>query len=222
MCLGYIHAIRNQEQCGSCWAFAASEALSDRFTIASKGAVNVVLSPQDLLSCDTNDMGCNGGWVKNAWQYMEDYGIVSDECDPYYSGNGVNNVCPGEDKCMNKTASFHKYKVADFYQLDNVEDIQREIMINGPVEASFSVPKSFFSYMNGVYVPGPPSQDPIEGGHAIKILGWGVYGEEETPYWLCANSWGTGWGGLDGFFMIKRGEDTCKIESDVWGGHPVV
>lgn len=57
----YIHPIRNQEKCGSCWAFAASEVLSDRFGIVSKGAENAVLSPESLVSCDKTDNGCEGG-----------------------------------------------------------------------------------------------------------------------------------------------------------------
>ena len=55
-----VHEIRDQQRCGSCWAFAATEVLSDRFCIASEGAVNVILSPQDMVSCDKADMGCNG------------------------------------------------------------------------------------------------------------------------------------------------------------------
>ena len=64
---GCVHAIRDQGQCGSCWAFAATEALSDRFCIASGGSVNVVLSPEDMVSCDTGNMGCNGGYLDRAW-----------------------------------------------------------------------------------------------------------------------------------------------------------
>lgn len=57
------------------------------------------------------------------------------------------------------------------------------------------------------------------GGHAVKILGWGV--EEDTPYWLVANNWNTDWGD-QGLFKIKRGNSECGFESDVTGGIPVV
>jgi cathepsin B len=62
-----VHAIRDQQQCGSCWAFGASESFSDRFAIASSGKINVVLSPEDMVSCDTTDYGCGGGYMENAW-----------------------------------------------------------------------------------------------------------------------------------------------------------
>ena len=59
----YTHAIRNQQSCGSCWAFGAAEALSDRFAIASAGKVNIVLSVEELVSCDRSNMGCQGGYL---------------------------------------------------------------------------------------------------------------------------------------------------------------
>ncbi len=76
---GAIHPIRNQAQCGSCWAFGATEALSDRFAIETNLSTNVVLSPQDLVSCDNADgnEGCNGGYPIKAWQYMQATGFVA-------------------------------------------------------------------------------------------------------------------------------------------------
>ena len=54
----YIHSVRDQGQCGSCWAFGATEAVSDRFAIVSNGKIDEVLSPQELVSCDPGDYGC--------------------------------------------------------------------------------------------------------------------------------------------------------------------
>ncbi len=80
-----IHPIRDQAQCGSCWAFAATETLSDRFCIASSGKTDVILSPQDLVSCDTWNQGCNGGILSWAWSYLTNTGAVTDSCFPYES-----------------------------------------------------------------------------------------------------------------------------------------
>lgn len=77
-----VHAIRNQGKCGSCWAFAATEVLSDRFCIASEGKVDVVLSPEDMLSCDYIDHGCNGGNPVLSWIYLRIVGVVSEKCRP--------------------------------------------------------------------------------------------------------------------------------------------
>lgn len=58
-----------------------------------------------------------------------------------------------------------------------------------------------------------------EGGHAVKIVGWGV--EDGTKYWLVANSWNSDWGD-EGFFKIIRGTDNCGFEEDLSGGLPIV
>ena len=59
---GSIHPIRDQGSCASCWAHKAFEVLPDRFCIASGGTINVVLSPQEMVSCDDFDKGCHGGY----------------------------------------------------------------------------------------------------------------------------------------------------------------
>jgi len=71
-----IHPIRNQEKCGSCWAFSASEALSDRFCI--EGGDDVILSPEALLECDRLDHGCDGGELQNVWRYLSKVGTTTD------------------------------------------------------------------------------------------------------------------------------------------------
>lgn len=89
-------------------------------------------------------------------------------------------------------------------------------MTNGPVEASFTVYQDFLTYKSGVYVHKTGS---AVGGHAIKIMGWGVLNNQ--PYWLCANSWNNQWGD-NGFFMILRGVNECGIESNIVAGMPII
>jgi cathepsin B len=85
-----IHPIRDQQQCGSCWAFGATEALSDRFCIAGK---DIILSPQDPVSCDIDNYGCDGGYINAVWSYFVNTGVVSDACWPYTSGGGDSGIC---------------------------------------------------------------------------------------------------------------------------------
>ena len=89
-------------------------------------------------------------------------------------------------------------------------------MTNGPVEGAFTVYSDFLSYNSGVYQHTTGEE---LGGHAIRILGWGV--EDSTPYWLVANSWNQDWGDK-GFFKILRGSDECGIESGIVAGTPKV
>ena len=98
------------------------------------------------------------------------------------------------------------------------EAIKREIYKNGPLEASYTVYADFLSYKSGVYqhVTGKKL-----GGHAVRILGWGVDKTTSTPYWLIANSWNTDWGD-HGFFKIKRGNNECEIEGHINAGIPKI
>lgn len=77
-----VHPVRDQGHCGSCWAFGATEALSDRFCVASKGQVDVILSPQYLVDCDSGNMGCSGGYLDAAWEFMAT-GVPDDKCYPF-------------------------------------------------------------------------------------------------------------------------------------------
>jgi len=190
---------------------------SDRAAIASNGTVQGSApngySPEDLVSCDTVDQGCRGGYLDKAWDYISQTGLLTDSCFPYVAGSSGTPPCA--TTCQDSSA-FTRTKAKGGYQLKTVDDIKKEIFTNGPVQAGFMVYKSFFAYTQGVYHKGIFEFTP-EGGHAIKILGWGT--EDNTPYWLCANSWGTAWG-AQGFFKIKQGN--CKIEEQVFAGIPAL
>lgn len=206
-----IHAIRDQGHCGSCWAHAASEVLSDRFCIASNGEIDVTLSPQDMVSCDYFDHGCNGGILTASWIYLRFFGIVSDECKPYTSGKGAVESCPiFKSKCSAEGQTYKKYKAKNFYYLPTINEIKQNILEKGPIETGFSVYSDFMDYKSGIYKRGAHAS--MLGGHAVKIIGWGK--EDETEYWIVANSWSEKWG-ENGFFRIAFRE--CGIENVIAG-----
>lgn len=202
---GLIAPIRDQQRCGSCWAFSAAETLTDRASIVA-GKATPVLSPEDMVSCDKSNMGCNGGRLPQAWTYLKNTGIVTDACFPYTAGSGKAPACV--TSCVDGSA-WTKTKAASVYAVRGVANMQKEIMTNGPVQVAFKVYKSFMSYKSGVYKKGKFELVP-EGGHAVKIVGWGT--ESGSDYWLVANSWNTNWGD-EGFFKISRGDNQCGIET---------
>jgi len=233
-----IGEIRDQGGCGSCWAFGAVEAMSDRICIHSEGKVNAHLSAENLVSCCYGcGFGCNGGFPGAAWSYWVKRGIVtggnynsSQGCQPYIIAACEHHVDGDRPPCTEgPTPKCVKTCDADYtvpYEEDlyygsssysvkkHVQDIQLEIMNNGPVEGALTVYEDFPTYKSGVY---QHVHGKALGGHAIRILGWGV--EAGTPYWLIANSWNTDWGD-NGYIKILRGKDHCGIESQITAGLP--
>lgn len=231
-----LHEVRDQGNCGSCWAVAAAEAMTDRMCIASGGSNTVRLSEEDLVSCCgfMCGQGCNGGYPSSAWGYFARTGLVSggaygseEGCYPYevapcsHHVSGKYPACAGETStpscarsCQNGASwSGDKHKGTSSYSVHSDQaQIQAEIMQHGPVEAGFTVYEDFPSYSSGVYQHMTGRQ---LGGHAVKVVGWGV--EDSTPYWLVANSWNSDWGDK-GYFKIARGNDECGIESGIVAG----
>lgn len=237
-----IREIRDQGSCGSCWAFGAVESMSDRICIHSEGKIHFRVSSEDLVSCcHTCGFGCNGGFPGAAWSYWVRKGLVSggpygsdQGCQPYaispceHHVNGTRPPCEGEGgktpKCVKKCQASYNVPYAkdkrfgkSSYSISSHEDqIRKEIMTNGPVEGAFTVYEDLLHYKEGVY---QHVKGKMLGGHAIRILGWGV--ENDTKYWLIANSWNSDWGD-NGYFKILRGENHLGIESSIAAGLPKI
>jgi len=126
-------------------------------------------------------------------------------------------VTPSCHKKCTDGEAWKKYKCASAAtKSTTVAGTKSEIAAHGPVETGFNVYEDFMSYSSGVYhhVSGR-----LEGGHAVKILGWGHDLVSGYDYWLCANSWGTSWG-EKGFFRIKQGDS--GIDDATFGCAPAV
>jgi len=226
-----MKVIRDQSACGSCWAFGAAEAMSDRICVHLNK--NVSLSAGDMaFCCDSCGDGCNGGYPSAAWQYFQDTGLVEEDCYPYPFPSCDHHIpnsphpCPSDEypspSCPNScNAAWNGppwnqdlYHASSAYDLSGEADIKTEIFTNGPVETAFTVYEDFLTYKSGVYQHTSGGE---LGGHAVKFMGWGT--ENGTPYWLVANSWNPHWGD-NGYFKILRGSDECGIEDAVSAGIP--
>jgi cathepsin B len=212
-----VSEVRAQHKCGACWAFSGTSVLSDRFCIASKGAIKVNLSPQELVSCDPVNHGCRGGQLDSAWSFLESTGVTQDECLPYVSGEDKHNIpkCPN-GVCSNSTLKYKKYKAAEKQSgpLTCARQIKKELLESGPVQTGFIVYEDFMHYKGGIY---EMTHGEEMGGHAVKIVGWGK--ENNTEFWIAQNSWGSTWG-EDGYFRIKMGQ--CMFDENAFVGFPDV
>lgn len=164
--------IRDQGSCGSCWAFGAVEAMSDRICV--KTGKNIEISAEDLLSCcDECGMGCEGGWPAMAWDFWEETGLVTGgkyhthgTCRPYTIAECSHHVNDPDRKpcgdledtpeCKKRCESDYKteYQKDKRYGVDAEEysgevEIQMEIMKNGPVEGMLMVYSDFLQYKSG-------------------------------------------------------------------------
>jgi cathepsin B len=204
--------IRDQQHCGSCWAFSAAEVLTDRFCIKSNGKIKEILSPQDMVSCNTDNHGCQGGTLDATWNYLESTGITSDECTPYVSGDGKNVPHCSHGTCSDTKLKYSKYRAASGSSkaLTCATQIKQEIMKNGPVQTGFIVYEDFMHYKSGIYKHTHGEQ---LGGHAVKILGWGV--DNGESHWIVQNSWGPNWA-ENGTFRIAEKE--CLISENAYAG----
>jgi cathepsin B len=235
-----IKEVRDQAACGSCWAFGAVEAMSDRICIASDQTVQTRISAEDLNSCCSScGMGCNGGYPSAAWDYFVRTGLVTgdlygnnDWCLPYSIPGCAHHVAPIKplepcgsivptpactQKCNSHyTTSYSKDKHygKNSYSVRGESKMMNELSTNGPFEVAFSVYEDFLSYKTGVYTH---TSGRMLGGHAVKVVGYGS--ESGTDYWLIANSWNETWGD-NGFFKISRGNNECGIESQGVAGLP--
>ncbi|CAJ0594794.1 unnamed protein product [Cylicocyclus nassatus] len=234
-----IKLIRDQANCGSCWAVSAASAMSDRVCMQSNGARRTMVSDTDILACCgiSCGLGCYGGFVLSAWTYAKNKGVCSggpykatDCCKPNefhpcgkHKDQPYYGECPDDAKtpacrarCQFRYRKDYEgdkiYASSSYWVNENETAIQKEIMANGPVQAAFRVYTDFMYYTSGVYMYKWGEE---AGGHVIKIIGWGV--ENGVKYWLVANSWNFDWG-EEGYFKILRGSNECGIEEEVAAG----
>jgi hypothetical protein len=187
---GLVTPAKNQEACGSCWAFASAGALESHLLKAYQAGPKD-LSEQQQVSCNTDMSGCNGG-NSLAIRYWEFKGPLYESCFPYTASH--------ETDCEESGCAQLDYRVIDWHTVD-VNDFKNSLYNYGPSYWRFNVYNDFFTYWNtgspgSVYVN---QSSTYEGGHAVLLIGW----DDNKGAYLCKNSWGATQGpNSDGTFWI--------------------
>ena len=188
--------VKDQANCGCCWAHSSSSALAYRY---QKLGMDIDLSPQYSLSCYIRDCEA-GNYLIDPQLNLIKNGTVTEQCLPFSSSDGIHiEECP--EKCKNgedlkKYYARNTYMTQDYYSKDTFYDIVSIIMdqlvTNGPVVSAITIYTDFMKLHsdpqcgNKVYTYDGTSKE--EGGHAVAIVGYGLL--DGKYYWLIQNSWG--------------------------------
>jgi len=206
---GAVTPVKDQEQCGSCWAFSATEQIESNWFLAGNSLVE--LSPQQIVSCDTVDYGCEGGWTYNAYNYVKSAGgLDSDASYPYTSGGGNTGSCdnPLPANPVAKISGFgYAIPPCQGSCTNQDENAMANYMLkNSPLSVCVDA-ESWQFYSSGILTNNCPSAY-TDLDHCVQAIGYDATGP--TPYWLVRNSWNTNWG-EDGLIRVAMGSNLCGI-----------
>jgi C1A family cysteine protease len=196
---GIVTPIRDQESCGSCWAFGTVGIMES--ALWKKGVANKDLSEQYLVSCNKEGWNCDeGGFTAHMYHYdtpgknQSAAGAVLESVKPYTGTDGTCKV--NYDKPYVLTD--WRFITGSEDTVPTVDQIKSAIYTYGPITAGVCAGSGWDDYSGGIFTQDETSECDGSTNHQIILVGWDNPGQ----YWILRNSWGTGWG-IDGYMHIK-------------------
>ena len=184
-----VSSVKNQESCGSCWAFSSVGAVESAWAIKHNTLYN--LSEQELIDCSSENNGCEGGSMVKAFQYIIENGLCSNLSYPY---TAEDEQCQGNCKSLVQISNYSDI-------IPNQEKMLMRALQHQPVSVAIQANKrSFQMYQSGIY------SDPdcgFELDHGVLLIGYGYDKTYDMDYWIVKNSWSESWG-ENGYIRIQR------------------
>jgi len=196
---GAVTPVKNQGQCGSCWAFSTTGTIEGAHF--KKTGKLVSLSEQNLMDCSRNNYGCNGGNPYMALLFaIRNGGIDTEESYPYEMRQ---SYCRYNENNIGATISDARRIIQG-----SEEDLQNALGSIGPISVAIDAAHTSFQlYRDGVYYE--PYCSPYRLDHGVLAVGYGT--ENGDDYYIVKNSWGSGWG-LGGYIKMSRNRNNqCGI-----------
>jgi len=174
-----VSSVKNQAQCGGCWAFSSVGAVESAWAIKHNTLYN--LSEQELIDCSSENHGCEGGSMELAFQYIIDNGLCSNLSYPYIAEDGQ---CEKDCKSLVQISNYSDI-------IKNNEEILKYAVQHQPISVAIQANKrSFQMYKSGIY------SDPYCGfelDHGVLLIGYGYDKTYDMDYWIIKNSWSDSW-----------------------------
>jgi len=200
---GKLTAVKDQKQCGSCWAFSATENIESVWMIA-KGlspADMKDLAPQQIVDCDKHDGGCNGGNPPTAYEYVISAGGMDTEAS--YPYKAVNEACHFLQNDVFAKISSYKYAT----KTRSEEEMKEVTATVAPISICVDA-QPWQHYSSGIMMR---SQCGTSLDHCVQVEGYDT--SASTPFWNVRNSWGPKWG-EKGYIRLQYGQNTCGLAQE--------